>query len=478
MDAVKRLSSSKIATLWVIAAIQFLTPFMFSSIGVALPAIGTEFGANAVQLGLVTMTYTLGVSLFLLPMGRFADIHGRRKIFVAGALVMALATLALAFSPNINLILFCRFVQGIGAAMITSTSLAIVTSVFPPERRGRAMGIVLACTYLGVSSGPLVAGFMVEYLTWRWIFYFAAAVSALSFLYALFGLRGEWADAKDESFDYLGILLYMPALSLLIVGVLERREIMKLLEYWQLPGDYWIGIAAVGVAGLVFFLVYESRVSQPMLPVRTIIHNRIFFYSNIATLLNYAASFAVAFFFSIYLQVALGASPKNTGLILVIQPLIQTVCSPLVGRLTERWPASNLATLGMIFCAVGISAASFLTADSNLLEIFPVLVLMGLGFGFFAAPNNLVIMSSVPRRQYGMASSVIATMRTLGMLVSMTITTVLLDLHLDKRQVGPETVGEFVASQQMAMWIFAGLSLVGVFFSVQRLAPKNTKSVE
>ncbi|MDR0477356.1 MAG: MFS transporter [Desulfobulbaceae bacterium] len=473
MYAAKKQSSSNIATLWVIAAIQFLTPFMFSSIGVALPVIGKEFHAAAAQLGLVTMTYTLGMSLFLLPMGRFADIHGRRKIFVAGTLVMTVATLLLPFSPNINLMIFCRLGQGIGGAMITSTSLAILTSVFPPETRGRALGIVLAGVYLGVSSGPLVAGFMVEYLTWRWIFYFGLLIAVLAFFYALFGLRGEWADAKGERFDYMGALLYLPALSLLIVGVLERQEIIKLLESWQLPGDYWIGVAAVGVVGLVFFLVYENRAAQPMLPVRAIIHNRIFLCTNIATLLNYAASFAVSFFFSIYLQVALGASPKNTGLILVAQPLIQTVCSPLVGRLTEHWPARNLATLGMAFCTAGITAASFLTARSNLLAIFPILVLMGLGFGFFATPSNLVIMGSVPQREYGMAASVVATMRTLGMLVSMTITTVLLELYLGARQVGPATAGEFVASQQMAMWVFAGLSLLGMFFVMQRQAKKD-----
>ena len=227
----------------------------------------------------------------------------------------------------------------------------------------------------------------------------------------------------------------------------------------------------MGLVGLALFLIHESRTPQPMLPVQKIIRNKIFLFSNIATLLNYAASFAVAFFFSIYLQVALAMSPKTTGLILVVQPLIQAICAPLAGRLTERWPASKLATLGMTFCAAGIAAASFLTAHSNLWEIFPVLALMGLGFGFFAAPNNLVIMESVPQREYGMAASVIATMRTLGMLTSMTITTVLLEMYLGARQIDASTVIEFVASQRMAMWVFAGLSVLGIFFSMQRLAP-------
>jgi EmrB/QacA subfamily drug resistance transporter len=462
MDTGKEWPPSGIATLSVIAAVQFLTPFMLSSIGVALPAIGKAFHANAVQLGLVTMAYTLGVALFLLPMGRFADIYGRRKTFVAGALVMTLATLALAFAPTIELLISCRLGQGIGAAMITSTSLAILTSVFPPGQRGRAMGIATACVYLGVFSGPLLAGFMVEYLSWRWIFYVAALIATLAFLYALFGLRGEWADAKGERFDSLGTFLYLPALFALIVGLLEHQ---------RLPFGYWT--AAVGLAGLVLFVIHESRTAQPMLPVRGIIRNRVFLFSNIATLLNYAASFPVAFFFSIYLQVVLGTSPKTTGLILIVQPLIQAICSPLVGRLTERWPASKLATLGMTFCAAGIAAASFLTAHSNLWEILPVLFLMGLGFGFFATSNNLVIMESIPQREYGMAASVIATMRTLGMLTSMTITTVLLKMYLGTRQVSAATVTEFVASQRMAMWVFAGLSVLGIFFSMQRLTPRK-----
>jgi MFS family permease len=300
---------------------------------------------------------------------------------------------------------------------------------------------------------------MVEYLSWRWIFYVAALIAALAFFYALFGLHGEWADAKGEHFDYFGAFLYLPALFALIVGVLEHQ---------RLPFGYWT--AAAGLAGLVLFLIHESRTAQPMLPVREIIRNKIFLFSNIATLLNYAAAFPVVFFFSIYLQVVLGMSPKTTGLILVVQPLIQTICSPVVGRLSERWPASNLATLGMIFCAVGIATASFLTAHSNLWEILLVLLLMGLGIGFFSTPNNLVIMESVLQREYGMAASVIATMRTLGMLISMTIVTVLLEMYLGTRQVGPATVIEFVTSQRMTMWVFAGLSVLGIFFSMQRLA--------
>ena len=184
------------ATLWVIAAVQFLTPFMFSAIGVALPAIGREFAAGAVQLGLVEMVYILGVALFLLPIGRFADIHGRKKIYLAGIILMTLATLALALAPTIETLILFRFFQGIGASMITSTSFAIISSIFPQEQRGRAMGIVVSAVYLGISAGPTLAGLMISYLGWRWIFYSAIPVELAALVFALLRLKGEWAGAR------------------------------------------------------------------------------------------------------------------------------------------------------------------------------------------------------------------------------------------------------------------------------------------
>ncbi len=236
------------ATLWVIAAVQFLTPFMFSAIGVALPAIGREFAAGAVQLGLVEMVYILGVALFLLPIGRFADIHGRKKIYLAGIILMTLATLALALAPTIETLILFRFFQGIGASMITSTSFAIISSIYPQEQRGRAMGIVVSAVYLGISAGPTLAGLMISYLGWRWIFYSAIPVELAALVFALLRLKGEWAGARGERFDWIGSLLYMTALSSLIVGTVKIRE-------YQAAG--WL--AGGGLAGMVGFSAVRGQ---------------------------------------------------------------------------------------------------------------------------------------------------------------------------------------------------------------------------
>jgi len=448
------------ATLWVIAAVQFLTPFMFSAIGVALPTIGREFSANAVHLGLVEMAYILGVALFLLPVGRFADIHGRKKIFLSGIILITLATLALSLAPTIKTLILFRFFQGIGASMITSSSFAILTSVYPKEQRGRALGVVVSAVYLGISAGPTLAGLMISYLGWRWIFYSAIPVELAALIFALTRLKGEWADARGERFDWIGSLLYMTSLCGLIVGVLEIRQ-------FQAAG--WL--AGAGLTGMAIFLFYETQFDSPLLPLKKIMANRIFVYSNLATWLNYAASFGIMFFFSLYLQIIKGMPPKTTGFILILQPLLQAACAPVAGRLADLYRPAHIATAGMILCTFGLAVSTQLSASSSFTMIYTVLILMGLGFGFFSTPNSTAIMASIPPRDYGMASSLMATMRTTGMLTSMTIITLLLGHFLDNQPVTTETGPAFIATMQAAMLLFSLMGLVAIGFSLGRISP-------
>lgn len=445
------------ATLWVIAAVQFLTPFMFSAIGVALPAIGKEFSSGAVQLGLIEMVYILGVALLLLPVGRYADIYGRKKIFFSGTIIITLATLALALAPDINLLILFRFIQGIGAAMITSTSFAILNSVCPPTERGKAMGIVVSCVYIGISAGPTLAGLMIDYLGWRWIFFSAVPVEITILIFAVTRLKGEWADSAGEAFDWLGSKIYMISLFCVIIGVLEAGHFSM---------AKWLG--AIGLLLMIFFLYYESTITHPILPLKKIAHNKVFALSNIATLVNYTASFGITFFFSIYLQVIRGVSPKMTGFILVIQPLLQAFCAPIAGRLADKYSPAPIATFGMIMGSIGLLLCIFISKSSSYLHILSVLVIIGIGFGFFSTPNSTAIMTSIEKRDYGMASSMIATMRTFGMLTSMTLITILLAHYLGDQPVAISTGDGFIATMHSSMIFFTLLSIVGIFCSLAR----------
>ena len=212
------------ATLFVVSAVQFLTPFMLSAVGVALPVIGREFSASAVQLGLVETVYIFAFSLFLIPAGRLGDIYGRKRIFTIGIVAFTVGTASISFAFSIESFIAFRFFQGCGGAMISGTSVAILSSVFPPGKRGRAMGVIVGCVYLGLSLGPVLSGFMVTHLGWRWIFYLGVVVELFCLCLTLLKLKGEWADARGERFDFLGSLLYIVSLFFLIYGTLNQNE--------------------------------------------------------------------------------------------------------------------------------------------------------------------------------------------------------------------------------------------------------------
>jgi len=448
------------ATLFVVSAVQFLTPFMLSAVGVALPVIGREFSASAVQLGLVETVYIFAFSLFLIPAGRLGDIYGRKRIFTIGIVAFTVGTASISFAFSIESFIVFRFFQGCGGAMISGTSVAILSSVFPPGKRGRAMGVIVGCVYLGLSLGPVLSGFMVTHLGWRWIFYLGVVVELFCLCLTLLKLKGEWADARGERFDFLGSFLYIVSLFFLIYGTLNQKE-----------GSIYQVFMASGALGFLIFLAFEYRCSSPILDVGLVVQNRVFAFSNLATLINYAASFGIAFFFSLYLQVVRGYSPQQAGWILIIQPVFQSVLSPFFGRLADRVSPAGLATAGMAVCSLSLGLVSQVHAGTPMPVIMGMLALMGVGFSLFSSPNTTTVMGSVPPKRYGIASSFLATMRTMGMLCCMTIITLVFKHIMGDHPVSAKTQSSFLASMHLCMIIFCLLCVAGVFCSMVRLKP-------
>ncbi|SMD12064.1 drug resistance transporter, EmrB/QacA subfamily [Desulfocicer vacuolatum DSM 3385] len=449
--------SSPGAVLFIVTTVQFLTPFMSSSVGIALPVIGREFNASATQLGLIQMMYILAVSVTMLPAGRFADIHGRKRIFIAGTVITILTTLAIPISTGIRTFILFRIFQGIGGAMITATSFAILTSVFPESKRGKAMGIIVAFVYLGLATGPTLGGIIATHMGWRWIFYFMVPFQITALVLTLTRLCGEWADSKGDAFDWQGTIVFALALSILITGMTQINKMP-----WAWP------MIMAGLLGLGLFFQLQKKTEHPLIDVQLLTGNPTFTLSNVATLINYAASFGIIFLFSLYLQYTKGFSAQTAGIIMMVQPLTQALVSPLAGRLADRYPATWIATLGMASCTLGLFIASFLVNTTPLSLILTILVLLGVGFGFFSTPNMTAIMSSVQPRYYGTASSLVGTMRTQGMLVSMAIVTVIINHYLGDQAVTPENMNDFMKSMQLSLWVYTAMGVVGILFSMGR----------
>jgi len=444
-------------TVLVVAALSpFLATFMASSINIALPSIGREFQMNAVLLGWVATAYILASATCLLPFGRLADIHGRKRILTWGISIFTIASLALTFVPSATVLIALRAVQGIGGAMIFTTSIAILTSVFPIGERGKALGINAAATYLGLSLGPVLGGLLTQHFGWRSIFLVTGLLGVTIIGLILGKLKGEWAEARGEKFDLTGSVIYGLALTGIIYG------------FSLLPTMLGIWLIIMGAAGIFAFVKRELGAESPLLDINLFRKNRVFAFSNLALLLNYSAAYAVTFLISLYLQYIKGLSPPSAGLILVAMPAVQASFSPVAGRLSDRIEPRILASAGMGLITAGLALFIFLGENTSLGFIIASLILIGLGFGFFTSPNTNAIMSSVKQRFYGVASATLATMRQVGMSFSMGITMLLFAIYIGRVEITPEHYPMFLSSTKIAFIIFTALCSAGIFASLAR----------
>jgi MFS family permease len=346
--------------------------------------------------------------------------------------------------------------QGIGNAMVFATGMAILVSVYAPNERGKVLGINVAAVYVGLSAGPFLGGIMTQHLTWRSIF-LVTVPFCLFILFLIFRrLKGEWAEARGERFDIFGSLIYAVAIIGLIYGI----------SLLPAPGSLWIIL--IGTAGLFAFIQWELRVDHPVFEVKLFRENRVFAFSNLAALINYSATFAVTFLLSLYLQDIRALSPQSAGLVLVAQPLVMAFFSPYAGRLSDRIEPRIVATSGMILTTIGSLLLTFLGPRTSLGYIIGCLILLGLGFALFSSPNTNAIMSSVEKRLFGVASGAVGTMRSLGMMVSMGIATVVFSIFIGRVQITPEQYPSLMRSLTVAFVIFTVLCFGGIFASMVR----------
>ncbi|MBW1768952.1 MAG: MFS transporter [Deltaproteobacteria bacterium] len=444
------------AALIVATLTSFMIPFVGSSINIALPAIGETFQMNAVLLSWVATSYLLSAAVFLVPFGRLADIYGRKKIFAYGIVTFTLSSFLSGISVSSLMLILFRIFHGMGSAMIFATGIAILTSVFPPEERGRALGINVAAVYIGLSLGPFLGGFLTQHMTWRSIFFVNVPVGMIIILLVHWKLKSEWAAAKGERFDMAGAFIYGLSLVAIMYGIS------------RLPSGKSLWIILFGFLGIGAFVKWERRVEYPVFKMTLFSRNRIFAFSCLAALIHYSATFAVTFLLSLYLQYIKGLSPQLAGLILIAQPVMMAIFSPFAGRLSDKVEPRIIATLGMALTTLCLAPFIFLTKDSSVGFIVVNLLVLGFGYAFFSSPNTNAIMGSVDKRFYGLASGSVGTMRLLGMMISMGIATVIFTLFMGRVQIIPEYYPAFINSMKAAFMIFAILCFFGIFSSLAR----------
>ena len=274
----------------------------------------------------------------------------------------------------------------------------------------------------------------------------------LSFIY----FKTDWADAKGEKFDWKGSIIYGLAIISLMYG------------FGELPGISGLFCTILGVAGIAVFIRFEKKQEFPVIRIQLFQNNRVFAYSNYAALINYSATFAIGFLLSLYLQYIKGLNPQQAGQILVIQPLLMAVFSPITGKLSDKIDAGKVASIGMAIISLGLFVITFIGKDSSIWFIIPVLVVFGIGYALFSSPNSNAIMSSVEKKYYGLASGAVGTMRLIGQMSSMGIAMMIFSIFIGKVEINPSNYDKFIVSIRTAFFIFAVLCFIGIFFSLAR----------
>ena len=442
-------------------ATHFFNPFMGAAVNVALKKIGTDFSMSAVGLSWVSMSYLLASVIFLVPFGKLGDTWGRTKMFLYGTIFFAITTFLCAFVPNSTLLIVMRFLQGMASAMMTGTLMAIVISAFPPEKRGKMIGLNVSAVYVGSSLAPMLGGLITDAFSWRSIFLINAVASTLIAILIIWKLNREWSETVKEKFDFRGTVLYMISISMLMYGLSK------------LPHQLAIILTIAGIAGLFVFAKIELKTKFPVLNIRLFTENRVFALSNLSALINYAATFSMSFMLSLYLQYVKGMEAREAGLVLVAQPILMAIVSTFSGRLSDKKNPRKLAALGMGISAVGLLLLSFISSETAIIYILVGLVILGTGFGLFSSPNTNVVMGSVDKRIYGTASAILGTMRSTGMMFSMAIASLTIHLFLGESQINVSNISQLITSTKIVFALFTVLCFVGVYTSLVKTNIQN-----
>lgn len=435
---------------------SFFNPFTTQMLNLALVDIGSEFSVGSHSLGLVSTVFLLISVMAMVPIAKLSDIRSPRSVFLVGLILFTISFVGCAFAPTFYILLFFRAVAGVSSAAIAVPAVIMLVNLFPAERRGWAIGINTTVIYLGLALGPSLGGFATDLIGWRALFMVLVPI-ALVALYATMKFGKPVASDRKGRFDTLGAILFMVSILILMYGVINLPEMFAMI-------CIVIGMALMGV-----FVYYVRHVDDPILDV-SVYKNKVFRRSLLAAFLNYGSSYSVSFFLALYLQNIGSLSASEAGLILLLQPAVQFLLTAKAGSMADKVSDDRiLPTAGMALISVAVFMVLFIGTEVNLILIAAILLILGLGFALFSAPNMSVIMSSVPPKERGIASGSVSLARQVGMMVSMGVAMCCISVFLGTTDdINPSTYEAFVDTMRAAFSVCLIMCLIGTVLSWSR----------
>ena len=480
INSVPEVQNDKAVNKWailILAALSgFITTLDGSIVNIGLPAISQTFhiGVSG-PIEWIIIGYLVVIASVLLTFGRLADMIGRKPIFVIGLIVFIVGSALCGMAPSLLLLILARLFQGLGAALIFSVNIAMVTSTFPGNERGLALGLNAVVVSLGVSAGPTIGGIITQYLTWRWIFYVNVPIGIAVLLAAFYFYKEKRPQEGEHGrFDPVGAALLAISLALLTLGLSFGQE-------WGWLSLGTLSCVSVGIVVIVIVIYVEKRVEHPILDLH-LLQNRVFAFANISFMLCMMALFAPGFIMPFYFEQLRGFSTEQTGLLLTPLPLTFALIAPFSGSLADRLGSRWLSPVGLAIACFGLFLLSQVNVQSSMGDIIWRLVVIGIGQGIFQSPNTRTIMGEAPRSEQGEASGLLATGRVVGQSLSIALVgTVFAGLggavagnvlslqahHLSSARV-INLQNMFVGSFHAALIVCAAFAAIGIFTALAR----------
>jgi MFS family permease len=351
--------------------------------------------------------------------------------------------------------------QGLGASIINITTLAMVTEAFPPQKRGKGIGLNTAGIYIGLTLSPVIGGFLTHNFGWRTLFLSMIPFLILIILITLSKIPQEWSDRENEKFDYTGSFIYCLAILLLIYGFTILNETTGVI------------LVTVAIILLIAFVKLELSHKTPIFNVK-LFNNVVFTSSTIASLISYLATFLVTYILTYYLQYVKGMDPQTTGLILIATPIFMAILAPFSGKLSDKIYPQVLSAIGMCFVTIALIMLIFLNETTPVYFIIMAMVLQGIGYGLFSSPNANAIMGSVPRHLSSVASATITTMRVIGQTLSIGMLTVIFAFIMGSNPIVGH-LPQLIQSSTLALTISAGLCFISIIASLVGIKSKLSR---
>lgn len=432
-----------------------------SIINIAIPVIRAHFAVKIIVIEWVVVAYLLTITSLLMIFGRLADLYGRKRIFIAGVIIFTAGSAFCAVSQSITALILSRILQGVGASCVTANGLPIITAVFPPQERGKALGWIGTSVAFGLSAGPVLGGVITTYLGWRYIFLINLPIGVIALFLARKFLT-ESERQKDTRFDFSGAVTLTIALISFLLAFTQYQN-------WGVTA--FAGLLICSVIFTWLFITAERKSPQPMIDLNLFKDDR-FTLASLAAFLNFAGRFSIVFLFPFYLVDLRGFEPAAAGLLMTPVPLCMALAAPYSGSLSDRIGTRVLTTIGMIISALGFAVFVFIDEHSTLPIMLAALILIGIGGGIFSSPNTSTIMGSVPKNRLGNAGAMANLVRNLGMIVGITWSGVLFHALTESGNSGM-MLDKVVPAFSTAMIISALILLAAAFASFKRREMKT-----